>query len=260
MEMDKQYTIEDLLDILVQLRGENGCPWDKVQTHESLKKNMIEETYEAIDALDQGNDAMFCNELGDVLLQVAFHAVIAKERGAFDFNDILYEICTKLISRHTHVFGAEKAASAEEALATWEKNKKKEKKQSTLTEAMEDVPKGLPALMRAEKVQKKAASAGFDWEDAAGVLEKVAEEAREVSEVTMDAERCEEEFGDLLFVLVNLGRHLKVTPETALAKATNKFVRRFSEMEALATAQNKVFSELSASEMDDLWKKVKQKS
>jgi len=258
--MDKQYTIEDLLDILVQLRGENGCPWDKVQTHESLKKNMIEETYEAIDALDQGNDAMFCNELGDVLLQVAFHAVIAKERGAFDFNDILYEICTKLISRHTHVFGAEKAASAEEALATWEKNKKKEKKQSTLTEAMEDVPKGLPALMRAEKVQKKAASAGFDWEDAAGVLEKVAEEAREVSEVTTDAERCEGEFGDLLFVLVNLGRHLKVTPETALAKATNKFVRRFSEMEALATAQNKVFSELSASEMDDLWKKVKQKS
>lgn len=258
--MDKQYTIEDLLDILVQLRGENGCPWDKVQTHESLKKNMIEETYEAIDALDRGNDAMFCNELGDVLLQVAFHAVIAKERGAFDFNDILNEICTKLISRHTHVFGAEKAASAEEALATWEKNKKKEKKQSTLTEAMEDVPQGLPALLRAEKVQKKAASVGFDWENVAGVLDKVAEEAREVSEVTEDAQRCEEEFGDLLFVLVNLGRHLKVTPETALAKATNKFVRRFSEMEALATAQNKVFSELSASEMDDLWKKVKQKS
>jgi len=123
----KKYTIEDLLEILKVLRGENGCPWDRVQTHESIKKSMIEEVYESIDALDSGDDAAFSNELGDVLLQVAFHATIAKERGAFDFDDVLREVCTKLITRHTHVFGDEKAASAEDALGTWEKNKKKEK-------------------------------------------------------------------------------------------------------------------------------------
>ena len=160
--MDKKYTIDDLLEILKILRSENGCPWDRAQTHDSIKKSMIEETYEALDALDSGDDAAFANELGDVLLQVAFHAALAKERGAFDFDDILREICTKLITRHTHVFGNDKAATAEDALGTWEKNKKKEKGLKTDTELLKDVPHGLPALMRAQKVQKKAASCGFD--------------------------------------------------------------------------------------------------
>ena len=257
--MEKQYTIDDLLSILKALRGENGCPWDKVQTHESIKKSMIEETYEAIDALDQKNDAMFANELGDVLLQVAFHATIAEERGAFNFDDILNEICTKLISRHTHVFGKDKAASAEEALSNWEKNKKKEKALKTYTDVLEDVPHGLPALMRAEKVQKKAASTGFDWEDASGVLEKISEEAQEVKNAK-SPEEIAEEYGDLLFSVVNLGRFLKVTPEVELANATNKFISRFAKMEKLAGESGKDFAALSTEDMDDLWKIAKQKS
>ena len=150
---------------MVQLRGENGCPWDKVQTHQSIKKSMIEECYEAIDALDSGDDHAFANELGDVLLQVVFHARIAEERGAFDFDDVVNEICTKLITRHTHVFGKDNAVSAEEALGQWEKNKKKEKNLDSYTAMLEDVPHYLPALMRSEKIQKKAGSVGFDWEE-----------------------------------------------------------------------------------------------
>ena len=152
----KKYSIDDLRDIMVQLRGENGCPWDKVQTHQSIKKSMIEECYEAIDALDSGDDHAFANELGDVLLQVVFHARIAEERGAFDFDDVVNEICTKLITRHTHVFGKDNAVSAEEALGQWEKNKKKEKNLDSYTAMLEDVPHYLPALMRSEKIQKKA--------------------------------------------------------------------------------------------------------
>ena len=151
----KKYSIDDLRDIMVQLRGENGCPWDKVQTHQSIKKSMIEECYEAIDALDSGDDHAFANELGDVLLQVVFHARIAEERGAFDFDDVVNEICTKLITRHTHVFGKDNAVSAEEALGQWEKNKKKEKNLDSYTAMLEDVPHYLPALMRSEKIQKK---------------------------------------------------------------------------------------------------------
>ena len=178
--MKTNYTIQDLIDILVTLRGENGCPWDRVQTHQSIKKSMIEECYEAIDALDSGNDDAFANELGDVLLQVVFHAQLAKERGAFDFDRVVNEICTKLIARHTHVFGPDKAGDAEEALSNWEKNKKKEKGLKTYTDTLKDVPRYLPALMRAEKIQKKAAGAGFDWDDIAPVYDKLREETEEL--------------------------------------------------------------------------------
>lgn len=178
----KKYSIDDLRDIMVQLRGENGCPWDKVQTHQSIKKSMIEECYEAIDALDSGDDHAFANELGDVLLQVVFHARIAEERGAFDFDDVVNEICTKLITRHTHVFGKDNAVSAEEALGQWEKNKKKEKNLDSYTAMLEDVPHYLPALMRSEKIQKKAGSVGFDWEETEPIYDKIAEETAEVKE------------------------------------------------------------------------------
>ena len=211
----KKYSIDDLRDIMVQLRGENGCPWDKVQTHQSIKKSMIEECYEAIDALDSGDDHAFANELGDVLLQVVFHARIAEERGAFDFDDVVNEICTKLITRHTHVFGKDNAVSAEEALGQWEKNKKKEKNLDSYTAMLEDVPHYLPALMRSEKIQKKAGSVGFDWEETEPIYDKIAEETAEVKEAVKsgNADEIEEEYGDLLFAVVNLGRHLKVTPE-----------------------------------------------
>lgn len=257
--MDKQYTIEDLLDIMEKLRGENGCPWDKVQTHESIKKSLIEESYEAIDALDSGDDKAFANELGDVLLQVVFHAQIAKERGAFDFNDCLNEICTKLISRHTHVFGNDKAVDVEESLKVWEKNKKKEKGLNTYTDALKDVPHYLPALMRAEKVQKKASAAGFDWKDISGAAEKIKEETDELLEAgkTQNQEHIEEELGDLLFSVVNTARFLDVTPETALTKSINKFIKRFEKVENNVAEIGKDIKEMSIEELDKIWEKVK---
>ncbi|MDY3971963.1 MAG: nucleoside triphosphate pyrophosphohydrolase [Clostridia bacterium] len=255
----KKYTIDDLLDIMVKLRGENGCPWDKVQTHQSIKKSMIEECYEAIDALDSGDDHAFANELGDVLLQVVFHARIAEERGAFNFDDVVNEICTKLITRHTHVFGADKAVSAEEALGQWEKNKKKEKNLDSYTAMLKDVPHYLPALMRSEKIQKKAGSVGFDWQETEPVYDKVNEEIAELKEAakTGNAERIEEEYGDLLFSVVNLGRHLKVTPEIALTKASDKFIKRFEKMEAEAVKDNLDMAQLSLEELDKLWENSK---
>lgn len=231
--MDKKYTIEDLLEILKLLRGENGCPWDRVQTHESLKKTMIEETYEAIDALDSGDDQGFSNELGDVLLQVAFHAILAQERGAFDFDDVVREICTKLITRHTHVFGSDKAVGAEEALGNWEKNKKKEKGLKTNEALLRDVPLSLPALMRAEKVLKKAVACGYQpknmAEEADIIREKSAALIR-LSETGKTAE-IEEEYGNILLSAVRLGRHLKLTPEVSLADAVNRFIIEFTESE-----------------------------
>ena len=258
----KKYTIDDLLDIMVKLRGENGCPWDKVQTHQSIKKSMIEECYEAIDALDSGDDHAFANELGDVLLQVVFHTRIAEERGAFNFDDVVNEICTKLITRHTHVFGADKAVSAEEALGQWEKNKKKEKNLDSYTAMLKDVPHYLPALMRSEKIQKKAGSVGFDWQETEPVYDKVNEEIAELKEAakTGNAERIEEEYGDLLFSVVNLGRHLKVTPEIALTKASDKFIKRFEKMEAEAVKDNLDMAQLSLEELDKLWENSKKHS
>lgn len=257
--MDKKYTIEDLLEIIKVLRGENGCPWDKVQTHQSIKKSLIEESYETIEALDSGDDKAFANELGDVLLQVAFHSVLAKEREAFEFDDVLNEVCTKLISRHTHVFGADKAGNTEEALDTWEKNKKKEKELKTNADILNDVPHSLPALMRAQKVQKKASSCGFDWENISGVFDKINEEMEELGDAYREGvpEKIEEEFGDLLFSVVNLSRFLGVDSEEAMTSATNKFIKRFTKMESLATESGEVFSELSPPKMDVLWEKVK---
>ena len=223
----KKYSIDDLRDIMVQLRGENGCPWDKVQTHQSIKKSMIEECYEAIDALD--------------------------------FDDVVNEICTKLITRHTHVFGKDNAVSAEEALGQWEKNKKKEKNLDSYTAMLEDVPHYLPALMRSEKIQKKAGSVGFDWEETEPIYDKISEEMTEVKEAVKNgkSDEIEEEYGDLLFAVVNLGRHLKVTPEIALTKASDKFVNRFKEMEEKAVSDGKDMAELSAKELDELWEFVK---
>lgn len=255
----KKYTIDDLRDILVQLRGENGCPWDKVQTHQSIKKSMIEECYEAIDALDSGDDHDFANELGDVLLQVVFHARIAEERNAFNFDDVVNEICTKLITRHTHVFGKDKAVSAQEALGQWEKNKKKEKNLDSYTAMLEDVPHYLPALMRSEKIQKKAGSVGFDWDSIEPVYDKLNEEIAEVREAvtTGNEEKIEEEYGDLLFAVVNLGRHLKVTPEIALTKASDKFVKRFEKMEKIAIERGEDMADLSIESLNKLWENAK---
>ena len=258
----KDYRIDDLIAIVKRLREPDGCPWDRVQTHQSIKKDLIEESYEAIDALDNGTDHDFANELGDVLLQVVFHSVLASERGAFEFGDVVAEICDKLISRHTHVFGPDHAKNAEEALANWEKNKKKEKGLETYTRVLEDVPKFYPALMRAEKVQKKAKkSVGFDWDNIEDVYNKVYEELEELKEAYAGGKRkeIEEEFGDFLFAAVNLSRFMDVDAESVLASGCNKFIRRFSLMEQEAQKRGIDLGTLTLGEQDELWNEVKHK-
>lgn len=259
MELKEKYTLDDLRAILIRLREPDGCPWDRAQTHQSIKKSLIEETYEAIDALDFGDDHAFANELGDVLLQVVFHARLAEERGAFNFDDVVTEICTKLITRHTHVFGKDHAGTVEESLDTWEKNKKKEKNISTYTEALEDVPKYLPALMRAEKIQKKARGFGFDWDNINGVYEKLAEETEELKEAQKEEidEHIREEYGDLLFTVVNLGRFLGTDPETALTAASNKFINRFKKMEETALEEGKDLAKMTPADLELLWNSAK---
>lgn len=259
MNLKEKYTIDDLIAILKRLREPDGCPWDRVQTHQSIKKSMIEETYEAIDALDFGDDKAFANELGDVLLQVVFHSELADERGAFNFDDVVKEVCVKLITRHSHVFGDDKADNEAEALDNWEKNKKKEKQISSYTGVLSDVPKYLPALMRAEKVQKKARSFGFDWDNIDDVYKKVYEEIDEIKAAVSEKseEHIREEYGDLLFSVVNLGRFLGTDPETALTGATNKFISRFEKMEKLAMSKGLDISKMSLIELDELWNCVK---
>lgn len=259
MELKEKYTIDDLIAIMARLREPDGCPWDKVQTHQSIKKSMIEETYEAIDALDFGTDKDFANELGDVLLQVVFHAQIASERDAFDFTDVVTEVCTKLITRHTHVFGEDNAGDEDEALTSWEKNKKKEKNIETYTGVLSDVPRYLPALMRAEKVQKKAKGFGFDWDEIDPVYDKVQEEIGEVKEAYQSGNEADirEEFGDLLFAVVNLGRFLGVDSETAMTGATNKFISRFAKMEEIAKSRGLDMAKMSLNDLDELWNCVK---
>lgn len=254
----KKYTIDELLEIVAMLRGENGCPWDKVQTHDSIKNCMIEESYEAIDALEKGDDAMFANELGDLLFQVVFHAQLANERGAFNFDDIVYEISQKMIDRHTHVFGKDKASDENEALGTWEKNKKKEKGLKSQTEAMRDIV-ALPALMRAQKVQKKAADVGFDWHDINGALDKIREETDELCLAIEknDEKNAAEELGDLLFSVVNVARFLKLNSEEVLRHATDKFIDRFALLEQLAQQNAQNLSNLSLEELEILWQQAK---
>lgn len=220
------YTIEDLFDILSALRGENGCPWDKIQTHESLKKCLIEEAYETIDALDSGDDRMFANELGDVLLQVAFHSQLAEERKAFDFTDVLYELCTKLITRHTHVFGDVSAKDPQAALANWEKNKNKELQDLNPYHVLNSVPHHLPALMRAEKVQKKAQSFGASAPDATNALNDIQ------GIVSKDA-ISPEDYRKLLFSVVALGRAIECAPETELTAVTNEFIKSCENLDNL---------------------------
>lgn len=217
--LKNKYTLDDLFDILTALRGENGCPWDKIQTHESLKKCLIEEAYETIDALDSGDDRMFANELGDVLLQVAFHSHIAAERDAFNFDDVLYELCTKLITRHTHVFGDVNAKDPEAALANWEKNKNKELENLNPYDVLDAIPHHLPALMRAEKVQKKAQSFGTEMPTNKQAVESIKN--------LLDDDISEDNYKELLFSVVALGRSIGVSPEGELAKITNSFINTF---------------------------------
>ena len=254
------YTFDDLIDIMKVLRSENGCPWDKAQDHQSIKYAMLEEACEAMESLDKKDADAFADELGDLLLQVVFHSQIGDENGTFNINDVLYHICNKLVTRHTHIFGDDRTNDPVQALEVWEKNKKVEKGLKTQTEIMRDVCSYLPQLIRAEKVQKKAANVGFDWDNYCGAYEKLVEESKELDDAVKKCakEKIEEEFGDLLFSCVNVARFLKINPEEALKKATDKFINRFEKVETLATDEGKNLSDMTLDEMDKLWDKIKQ--
>ncbi len=258
----KDYTFNDLIDIMKVLRGENGCPWDKAQDHQSIKYSLLEESCEAMEALDSKCYDDFANELGDVLLQVVFHSQLGEENGTFNINDVINHICKKLVFRHTHIFGNDKTDNCDEALDIWEENKKKEKGLKSQTEIMRDVCSYLPALMRAKKVQKKGADVGFDWDDVSGALDKLCEEVHELSDAVKanDTENIEEELGDLLFSCVNVSRFLNVNAEDALKKATDKFINRFEKVENEALLMKKNLNDMSLSEMDEIWDRIKHNS
>lgn len=259
--LKEKYTFADLLEIMKLLRSEDGCPWDREQNHESLRKYLIEETYEVLEVIDLNDKKRLCEELGDLLLQIVFHAQIAGEENEFDMDDVITGICRKMILRHTHVFGTDKADTSDEVLTNWEEIKKKEKGMKSQTEVLKDVPSNLPALMRSYKVQQKASQVGFDWDNADGVFEKIHEEIEELKDVykSKDVARINDELGDVLFSIVNLSRFLKVQPELSLTGSTNKFIRRFEFVEKEAEKSGKNLAEMSLDEMDELWNRAKTK-
>ncbi|MEN3042438.1 MAG: nucleoside triphosphate pyrophosphohydrolase [Fervidobacterium sp.] len=242
---------EKLIEIMATLRSENGCEWDKAQTHESLKPYLIEEAYELLNAIDLKDDEELKEELGDVLLQVIFHSQIASERGAFTIADVIRTLSDKLIRRHPHVFGDAEGYS----YARWEDIKAKEKGEKKRT-SIGDINHALPGLSLARRVQENAADVGFDWTRIEDVWQKVHEEIDELKK-TNSYEETEEEVGDLLFAIVNLSRFLNVDPETAIRKATEKFIDRFEKMEKMIESQGKKVEDLSLTELDDFWSKVK---
>lgn len=250
----ERYDFNDLLALMEQLRGEGGCPWDREQTHQSIRRNFIEEVYEACEAIDNEDNTHLCEELGDVLLQVVFHAHIAQSDGAFDMTDVTDGICRKLVLRHPHIFGEVSVSGSAEVLDNWEEIKRREKQQETYTQAMDEVAKSLPALIYAEKMQKRARKAGFDWDDVSGALDKVREETDELASAIKGEGNAEEELGDLLFAAVNVARFLEVDPEEALRKAARKFHRRFARVEEMA---GDALKGMSLAEMDKLWDKAK---
>ena len=258
LEKDKK-DIYDLIEIIEALRGDNGCPWDREQTHESIKKAIIEESYEVMDAIGKEDEEGIVEELGDVLLQVVFHSVLGKEEGRYDLGDIIDGICNKMIYRHPHVFGKEKVENIEKVLVNWDELKKKEKNLETTTDELKGIARALPALIRAKKVQGKASKVGFDWDRVEDVALKVEEELKEVLDVYKSKNRAmiTEEVGDLLFACVNISRFLDVDPEEALTIATDKFIRRFSYIEEKARGKGLDLKQMPLEEMDMLWNEIK---
>ena len=256
-EYKEKYGLDDLRAIMAILRGEGGCPWDREQTHRSIRRDLLEEAYETADAIDSGDVANLREELGDLLLQVVFHAQIEAECGRFDFDDVCDGICQKLIRRHPHVFGKLELDTPEEVLATWDEVKRQEKDQKSTAQAMDSVAKALPALWRAEKVQKKARKDGFDWPDWHGAREKLTEELGELDCAIDEGERVEEELGDVLAAAVNLARLLGVDPEKALNGSTDRFVSRYTQMERLAAESGRALPELDLASQEALWQQAK---
>ena len=255
----KRHNIQDLVSIMQLLRSENGCSWDKEQTHKSLNKGLLDETYEAVDAAENDDMVGLQEELGDMLMLIVLNAQIASENGHFNFDDICDGVSKKMILRHPHIFKNLKVSGTNEILQNWDRIKRQEKKQTSYTDTLLAVPKAMPALLRAEKVQKRAKKAGFDWDEAEGALYKVLEEADEVAaEVKKgDNRKASMELGDLLFAIVNLSRFIDINPEDALNSATLKFINRFSKVEQKAKEKGIDMPSSTLEELDLLWDEVK---
>ena len=257
-----KYDFNDLVDIVRILREPGGCPWDMEQTHQSIRENFLEETYEVIEAIDTNNKELMQEELGDVLLQVVLHSDMARTDEWFNINDVADGICQKLIIRHPHVFGDVNVSSTEDVLKNWDTIKRKTKKQSNQSEAMAAIPAVYPALMKAQKVQEKAKKAGFDWRDAGGAFDKIIEESQELKSALENGNQAEieDELGDLLFSVVNTARFCNCEAETALDKATKKFMVRFTVTEALANEKGIDMKTASIEVLDELWNEAKKRS
>ena len=256
----ERYGFDDLVSIVKLLRGENGCPWDKEQDHMSIRQNFIEETYEAIEAIDSKDTELLKEELGDVMLQVVFHAVMEEETGSFDINDVADGICKKLIIRHPHVFSDVTAENSAQVLKNWDKIKMQTKSQNTQSQAMQSVSRALPSLMRSQKIQQKAAKVGFDWENVEGALDKLYEEIDELKSAIKnnDTENQYEELGDVLFSVVNVSRFINADPERALYDCCDKFTDRFQKLENLAKQQGIDIKNSDLNTLDSLWDRVKE--
>lgn len=256
--MDKKYTFEELIEIIAKLRGENGCPWDKEQTFETLKSTVLEESYEVIDALSVGGTKL-ADELGDLLLQIVMLSQIASEDKIFDISDVIDMISKKMIHRHPHVFGDVIAETSEDVLKNWDKIKRNDKTDSSVTSSLKDITETLPSILKAHKVQSRAAKVGFDWDNTEDVFDKVFEELNELKAAYKNGDNANihEELGDTLFSVINLSRFLKVNPEIALNDSTKKFVTRFEKIENAANARGKSVENMSFQEMDALWDEVK---
>jgi tetrapyrrole methylase family protein/MazG family protein len=247
------YDFSKLLSIMALLRSEQGCPWDREQTHASIRQNLLEEAYEACEAIDLDDKTLLCEELGDVLLQVVFHAQMEEEAGGFSIDAVIDGLCRKLILRHPHVFGSARVEGSDEVLTRWEEIKQRSKGRATGHEAMRAVARSLPALMRAEKIQKKARKIGFDWPDVEGAWDKLLEECSELRAAVEERGNAEEELGDLLFAAVNVARFLHIDPERALERACDKFTDRFGYVESRALSSGRRLEEMALTEMDALW-------
>jgi len=258
---------EKLVGVMARLRGLGGCPWDREQTHATLRTYLIEEAYEVLDALDGADDVKFAEELGDLLLQIVFHAEMAEEEGRFNIVDVIQEIYEKMIRRHPHVFGEKQAKDAAEVLRNWEIIKKEERlakgavEEEKAESVLDGVPRSLPGLLEGYQLTRKAARIGFDWENVDGIFEKLREETEELQQVLekRGSKEIEDEVGDILFAAMNLARFLKIDPEIAMKKASGKFARRFREMERVAREEGTTLGEVARGRMEELWEEAKKK-
>ena len=254
MSEQDQKEFARLVEIIARLQGPDGCPWDRAQTHTSLREFLLQESYEVLEALDEKDNRKLCQELGDLLLQIMLHSQIAAQNGEFRLVDVLSNISEKLVRRHPHVFGNVEVQNAEDVSHNWEAIKKAERhKEASI---LDSVPEGMPALAYSKEIQRRAAQTGFDWEDIEGVIDKLTEEVQELKQSESQAEK-DEEFGDLFFTLVNIARRMGVDPEASLRQANRKFYRRFSFMEKLCRERGLELGELSFDEQNRLWDEAK---